>query len=182
MGVWGFSSRVRSVLSPKVPRSSATLDMVAAPISQHAAVDEVTDAPLFRDMELLNDMLPEVVQREDPQMHDIYQRFRQHGLHRANGRSDPQPLERMIQCVKDLTPELALGVVRTFTLALNLNGAEVQHRVPVLRENDLLDDDDSDAIPGPLPMVEDSVRGALDAILSKTDFSISKTATNSSSI
>eukprot|EP00978_Attheya_sp_CCMP212_P027241 scaffold91112_cov47-Attheya_sp.AAC.3 len=73
----------------------------------------------------------------------------------------------MIQCAKDLNPELALRVVKTFTLALNLgNVAEVQHRLHVLRENDLLDNDDSDAIPRAHPMVEDSVRGILNAILS----------------
>jgi hypothetical protein len=43
---------------------------------------------------------------------------------------------------------------------------EVQDHPHVLQENDMLDDDDSDAIPGPHPMVEDSVRGMFDAILS----------------
>jgi hypothetical protein len=49
------------------------------PLSQLTAPDEVTDAPLMRDIEMLNNMLAEVVERDNPVVHDLYTRFRRHG-------------------------------------------------------------------------------------------------------
>lgn len=72
----------------------------------------------------------------------------------------------MIKCSKDINPENALGVMRTFALALNLiNAAEVHHRLRNLRRTEL-EADTMDSIPtGPFPMVEDSARGTIDAIM-----------------
>ena len=72
----------------------------------------------------------------------------------------------MIKCAKDISPENVLGVMRTFALALNLiNAAEVNHRLRNLRRSEL-EADMMDSTPiGPLPMVEDSVRGTIDAIM-----------------
>lgn len=49
------------------------------PLSQLTAPDEITDAPLMRDIEMLNNMLAEVVERDNPVVHDLYTRFRRHG-------------------------------------------------------------------------------------------------------
>jgi phosphoenolpyruvate carboxylase len=136
------------------------------PLSQQTVPDEITDAPLMRDIEMLNNMLAEVVERDNPVVHDLYTRFRRHGLSRATNPEDPEPLQRMITCAKDITPENALGVMRTFALALNLlNAAEVCHRLRGLRQPDLGLDSLESASAGPLPMVEDSARGTIDAIV-----------------
>ncbi len=89
------------------------------------------------------------------------------GLNRATNPDDPEPLQRMIRCAKDISPENALGVMRTFALALNLiNAAEVCHRLRGLRRTDL-DLESSSA--GPLPMVEDSVCGTINAIVRENE-------------
>ena len=49
------------------------------PLSQLTAPDDINDAPLMRDIEMLNNMLAEVVERDNPVVHDLYTRFRRHG-------------------------------------------------------------------------------------------------------
>jgi len=138
------------------------------PLSQLTAPDDVTDAPLMRDIEMLNNMLAEVVERDNPVVHDLYTRFRRHGLNRATNPDDPEPLQRMIRCAKDISPENALGVMRTFALALNLvNAAEVCHRLRGMRRKDL-DATESFSV-GPLPAVEDSVCGTINAIMRENE-------------
>jgi len=152
--------------------SSTALEMISiSPLSQIVKPDEVLDAPLFRDIDMLSDILSDIVDRDNPIAHDLYERFRKHGQNRAANPSDPEPLKKMIQCAKDISPENALGVMRTFALALNLiNAAEVHHRVRNLRRSELeaafdtQDDVDNESL-GPLPMVEDSVRGTFDKII-----------------
>lgn len=74
----------------------------------------------------------------------------------------------MIRCAKDISPENALGVMRTFALALNLvNAAEVCHRLRGLRKKDL--DDPESFSAGPLPAVEDSVCGTINAIMRENE-------------
>jgi phosphoenolpyruvate carboxylase len=74
----------------------------------------------------------------------------------------------MIRCAKDISPENALGVMRTFALALNLvNAAEVCHRLRGLRRKDL-DATESFSV-GPLPAVEDSVCGTINAIMRENE-------------
>lgn len=63
-------------------RCTAT-EMVAAPLSQVVEPDTIRDAPLLRDVEMLSDMLAEVVDRDSPKVHDLYTRFRRHGLNRS---------------------------------------------------------------------------------------------------
>jgi len=136
------------------------------PLSQLTAPDEINDAPLMRDIEMLNNMLAEVVERDNPVVHDLYTRFRRHGLNRATNPDDPEPLQQMIRCAKDINPENALGVMRTFALALNLvNAAEVCHRLRGLRRSDAELDAFESISTGPLPLVEDSARGTIDAIV-----------------
>lgn len=79
--------------------------------------------------------------------------------------NDPAPLEKMIKEAQMLSPEEALGVMRTFSLALNMvNSAEVQHRLRNIR--DYARDDEKSGTTGPLPTIEDSIRGTMDIVLS----------------
>jgi hypothetical protein len=58
-----------------------TADMeVSVPLSQAAAVD--ADSTLMKDIQMLNDILAELVDRENPEVHDLYRKFRQLGLDR----------------------------------------------------------------------------------------------------
>lgn len=76
--------------------------------------------------------------------------------------NDETSLHRMIEYAKNLSNEDALGVMRTFSIALNLvNAAEVQHRLRLVRAHEFATDRDV----GPLPMTEDSVRGTIDALV-----------------
>lgn len=71
----------------------------------------------------------------------------------------------MIKEAKKLTPEEAHGVMRMFSLALNLvNAAEVQHRLRNIR--DYSREDGKTGKSGPLPNIEDSMRGTMDILLS----------------
>ena len=135
------------------------------PLNQSVILDEKRDGPLLKDIELLNDVLAEIVKRENPEVHDIFTRFRQHGLNRAGDIDDPEPLRLMVQCAKDLTSESALGVMRCFSVALNLiNSAEVHHRNRLLKQYELAADTLS-SVGGPLPMTEDSMRGTIQILI-----------------
>lgn len=63
----------------------------------------------------------------------------------------------------DISPHDALGVMKTFSIALNLvNAAEVHHRMRLVRKNEHADDTHHI---GPLPMIEDSIRGTMEILL-----------------
>ena len=73
-------------------------------------------------------------------------------------------LAEMIAYAQDLTSEQALSVMRIFSIALNLvNSAEVAHRLRVTRDHEMKAD--RNAHVGPLPMLEDSMRGTIENIL-----------------
>ena len=128
-------------------------------------LDETRDAALLRDIERLSGILGKIVERDNPKVYDIFTRFREHGTNRQKDVNDQAPLERMIQCAKDLSNEHALGVMRCFSIALNLvNSAEVHHRMRVLRELEL-EADKKSKVAGPLPMTEDSMRGTIQLLL-----------------
>ena len=55
---------------------------VSVPLSQAATVDDLTELTLMRDIQMLSDILAEVVERENPQVHDLYCQMRQLGLER----------------------------------------------------------------------------------------------------
>jgi hypothetical protein len=58
-----------------------TADMeVSVPLSQAAAVD--VDSTLMKDIQMLNNILAELVDRENPMVHNLYCQFRQLGLDR----------------------------------------------------------------------------------------------------
>ena len=138
---------------------------VAAPLSQASELDEVVDAPLLRDIKMLSDMLGEVVQREDPLAYELYQQFRMHGLDRASDVDNTEALEKMIAVAGEISSRDARSVMRIFSIILNLvNSAEVAHRLRVTRDHELKTD--KDASVGPLPMLDDSMRGTIDKIIS----------------
>ena len=83
-------------------------------------------------------------------------------LRSASDLNDQAALQRLVKSAQNLSAEDALGVMRTFSLALNLvNAAEVHHRLRVIREHEMR----PDRSVGPLPMTEDSMRGTIDALL-----------------
>lgn len=58
-----------------------TADMeVSVPLSQAATLD--VDSTLMEDIQMLNDILTELVEKENPKVHDLYCQFRQLGLDR----------------------------------------------------------------------------------------------------
>ena len=60
-----------------------TKDMeVSVPLSQAATVDILTESTLMKDIQMLSDILAEVVDRENPQVHDLYRQMRELGLER----------------------------------------------------------------------------------------------------
>jgi phosphoenolpyruvate carboxylase len=135
---------------------------VSVPLSQSGSVNKDRDAPLLRDIELLSDIFSDIVNAEDPVVHDLYEEFRQYGLERAAEASDTKALQKMVDKATQLTPDQAVGVMRTFSIMLNLvNSAEVQHRNRLMRLHELK----IDVRGGPLPLTEDSMRGTMDSLL-----------------
>jgi phosphoenolpyruvate carboxylase len=126
----------------------------------------------MRDIDLLSDILADIVKKEDPIVHDLYTQFRRYGLERAADPNDNKALKQMIAQAKKLQPDQAKGVMRSFSIMLNLiNAAEVQHRNRMVRrqhESIVGDSEQQNNVVntgGPLPMTEDSARGTMDALL-----------------
>ena len=144
------------------------------PLSQTPVLDGVLDAPLIADIEMLSNMLAHVVKKENPTVYDLYTRFRELGMERAANPDDAeQPgFDEMKLLARDISPQDALGVMKTFSIALNLvNAAEVHHRMRLVRESDCWDEDAGEAEDGssegdtsPLPRVEDSIRGTMEIL------------------
>lgn len=136
------------------------------PLSQAADLDAVADAPLISDIEMLSDMLAEVVKKENPNVYELYTQLRQHGMDRAADPDDVEAFEIMKKMAYDINPKDTLGVMKTFSIALNLvNAAEVHHRMRLVRENEK--EEGSYVHVGPLPMVEDSIRGTMEILLNE---------------
>jgi phosphoenolpyruvate carboxylase len=150
-------------------------------LSQTATLDKDREAPLLADIELLSDILSDLVKTEDPTVHNLYEEFRQYGLDRAADPDNEDALEKMIARAATLTADQAVGVMRTFSIMLNLvNSAEVQHRTRVTRQHEMFVSGQQETNPntttaasargsarsvGPLPLTEDSMRGTMDALL-----------------
>uniref|UniRef100_A0A7S4JAQ3 phosphoenolpyruvate carboxylase n=1 Tax=Odontella aurita TaxID=265563 RepID=A0A7S4JAQ3_9STRA len=112
-------------------------------------------------------MLAEVVRRDSPHVQDLYTQLRKHGMDRATDPNNSKSFKKMQKIAYDLSPQDTLGVMRIFSLALNLvNAAEVHHRLRVMREHELASAAEH---VGPLPMTDDSVRGTVDAIIEAGD-------------
>jgi Phosphoenolpyruvate carboxylase len=171
--------------APAGTKKNETEDFSNAPVSQ---VGQVTDReePLIHNIELLGDILSDIVKSEDPQVHSLFEEFRQYGFDRAAestssatttlekqqqatvtseaaaSQSMARALDKMVARASQLTAKEALGLMRSFSIMLNLvNSAEVQHRQRRIRQRESA----QDAVGGPLPLVEDSVRGTMDALL-----------------
>ena len=139
---------------------------LTVPLAQSSSLDEVADAPLVADIEMLSNMLAEVVKKENPTVYELYTRFRKHGMDRAADPNDVESIEIMKQLAHDITPRDALGVMKTFSIALNLvNAAEVNHRMRLVRLNEKASEEGMNENVGPLPMIEDSVRGTMEILL-----------------
>ena len=139
---------------------------VALPLSQSTQLNDDRDAPLLQDIELLSNILSEIVQNEDEQVHALYEEFRRLGLDRAEHPDSTAALEKMIKRAADLSPQQALGVMRTFSIMLNLvNAAEVQHRFRMTRQHDHRREMEETFTEGPLPLTEDSIRGTMESLL-----------------
>ena len=133
---------------------------------------EELQGALIADIERLSDYLGEVILRENPEVHDLYTRFRAHAKRReAAGHlagvegpgHDEEAFKKMIDCSTKISTDNALGVVRAFTQTLNLiNAAEVHHRMRLLRNADIASGTFS-----PLPMREDSVAGTINLLLER---------------
>jgi phosphoenolpyruvate carboxylase len=121
------------------------------------AGDEIYTLPLINDINRLSEILSNIINMESKRVHDLYLIFCNYALARSSG--DEKALNQMIEAAKTMTPEDALGVTRAFTQTLNLiNAAEVHHRMRYLRALDV-------DVMSPLPMREDSIAGAIEAIL-----------------
>jgi len=100
-------------------------------------------------------------------VYELYTRFRKLGMDRAANPDDVESFNQMTKLAFDISPDDALGVMKTFSIALNLvNAAEVHHRMRLVRENDKeeMAEDSSNRV-GPLPMIEDSIRGTMEILL-----------------
>jgi phosphoenolpyruvate carboxylase len=148
----------------KNEEETTTLE-VAVPLSQSVAVNKDREAPLMRDLQLLSDILSDLIKSEDPVVHELYEEFRQYGLDRAADPNNQSALNKMIQRSAELTADELVGVTRSFSIMLNLvNSAEVQHRNRVTRSHSAASEG-TVQVTGPLPLVEDSIRGSMDALL-----------------
>lgn len=160
-----FSSIVGGAATVVKPVDTTTITTdtshVGEPLSLQGSVNKVRDAPLLQDLEKLSSVLGEIVQEEDASIHDLYQTFRQLGLDRANG--DTEALPKMIQKAQQLSAPEALGVMRTFSIMLNLvNSAEVHHRNRMTRQHDSAI---GNVTAGPLPLSDDSMRLTMEYLL-----------------
>jgi phosphoenolpyruvate carboxylase len=147
--------------------SSKTLD-VSLPLGS-APPDSDRDKKLMADIQLLSGILADIVKAEDPVVQDLYQQFRQFGLDRAADLNTSditnKALKKMIAAASKLDSHQAFGVTRTFSIMLNLiNSAEVQHRNRIMRQHEA-GSPAATAEEGPLPLIEDSVRGTMETLL-----------------
>jgi hypothetical protein len=130
-----------------------------------ADLESIIDKDLIDDIEMLSSMLSSIVKKENPLVYDLYTQLRKHGIDRAADPDDTEAFEAMKKLSFDISPTDALGVMRIFSIALNLvNAAEVHHRLRVMRNSELEASKHAKNV-GPLPLVEDSVRGTLDILL-----------------
>ena len=112
------------------------------------------DGALMKDIEYLSSILADIVRTENPHVHELYTRLRKHGLDRANDPNNKSAFEDMKKLAFEISPVDALGVMRIFSLALNLvNCAEVHHKTRSLRRHEMEGHLDGVHI-GPLPMIE----------------------------
>lgn len=147
--------------------SQFSLEENAPQVSLSDDLNAIVDKALIDDIEMLSAMLSTIVKKENPRVYDLYTQLRKHGIDRAENPNNTEAFEKMKKLSFDITPHDALGVMRVFSVALNLvNSAEVHHRMRILRQTEL----EACKIGknnGPLPNVEDGAKGTFDMILSE---------------
>ena len=172
---------------PHKARSDSAAAVATTPAVQlsQTTLDHVREAPLLADIELLSQLLSNLVNSEDSTTHTLYEFFRIAGLERASHphTTTSEALRRMIDRAAVMTADQAVGVMRTFSIMLNLvNSAEVTHRTRIAQQHELVveqqqtakeqaHDVKSKSTVGPLPLFEDSMRGTMDALLSSSSSS-----------
>jgi hypothetical protein len=60
--------------------ATASLE-ISIPLSQSTSLSK-NDAPLMKDIQMLTEILSDLVQYENPQVHDLYEEFLQYGQQR----------------------------------------------------------------------------------------------------
>jgi len=128
---------------------------------------DAEDKELMADIDFLHGILAEIVSKESPNVHKLFTELYKFGVTRAANPSDESSLDKMKQLSRDISPHNALSVLRVFSLALNLvNSAEVNHRLRLMRRKD---DRNKEGGVGPLPLVDDGMRGTIDLCLANGD-------------
>lgn len=160
--------------TPVMSSSNAFATKAGSPGSSarlSAELSEIVNKELKDDIEMLSNMLAQVVKSENPRVYDLYMQLRKHGLDRAADPNNTEAFQLMKKLSFDISPQDALGVMRVFSIALNLiNSAEVHHKLRTMRQDEMkfskMNNDTLDASRvGPLPLVEDSARGTFDVVL-----------------
>jgi hypothetical protein len=160
--------------TPVMSSSNAFATKAGSPGSSarlSAELSEIVNKELKDDIEMLSNMLAQVVKSENPRVYDLYMQLRKHGLDRAADPNNTEAFQLMKKLSFDISPQDALGVMRVFSIALNLiNSAEVHHKLRTMRQDEMTfskmnNDTLDESRIGPLPMVEDSARGTFDLVL-----------------
>ena len=166
------SAKTEPKTSAFVPKKSVDAAADSSPSAAHplalsADLNAIINKDLMNDIEMLSSMLSSIVKRENSRVYDLYTQLRKHGIDRASDPDNTDAFEAMKKLSFDISPHDALGVMRVFSVALNLvNAAEVHHRLRVMRQMEMKASKNNENV-GPLPMVEDSVRGSFDIILAE---------------
>ena len=144
---------------------SATKSLdVSIPLSQATELETARDGPLMQDISMLSEILLDIIQQDDPVIHDLFQEFLEYGKKRAENPDDTTPLKTMIERASNLSSKECLGMVRCTNAILSLlNAAEVQHRLRTIRMHEKEVGESGE--PGPLYHMEDSVKGTIQALI-----------------
>jgi len=141
--------------------------VVKSALSPLTSEETAEDKELMDDIEFLHGILAEIVDKESPHVHKLFTEMTKHGATRAADPNDESSFDKMKQLARDISPHNALSVLRVFSLALNLvNSAEVNHRLRLMRRKD---DRNKEGAVGPLPQLEDGMRGTIDLCLASGD-------------
>jgi len=162
----GATTPSKSATTPSKPSAKAPSAKNTPKVTADET-DAAEDKELMSDIVFLHGILAEIVSKDDPIVHQLFTQLYKHGVTRAANPSDESSLEKMKQLSRDISPQQALAVLRVFSLALNLvNSAEVNHKMRIMRRKD---DRNREGGSGPLPLVDDGMRGTIDICLSSGD-------------
>jgi len=167
-GIVSGLSRFKGGETISFAETGISTETSASPLSQRVAPDDLLDAPLLRDIDNLNGILLEILEKDNPEIYEVYKELRRYGLERAaNPDKAMDELEKMIQCAERLSAGDIRDVMFTFSIALNLvNAAEVHHRLRRLRLEEI---EGEVCNMGPFPLVTDSVHGTIQEILQEKE-------------